>query len=278
MNKYLKAVAWAVWIFLSFALSQMIGGGIVSILKTFGVDFSQMDPTILNTVAGAVIYLIMLGVSIGGSILAKKAWQKIQSAKKTSSKNVSSKNISWQSIKETIALTRKPKWSDLLKAFGFIFVYYGILFAVMIALRLALVALHVPTDFLDQKQEVGFPTFGNSPFTLILIFISLVIIPPVCEEIVCRGWLFGKISALFPGKISYNSVKFLVPTILTGLVFAISHGQINVAIDTFILSSIMCYLRVNTGSIWSGIFVHMLKNGIAFYLLFLAPMWYLLTL
>ena len=39
-------------------------------------------------------------------------------------------------------------------------------------------------------------------------------------------------------------------------------------IDTFILSLVLCYLRVKTGSLWAGITLHALKNGIAFVALF----------
>jgi membrane protease YdiL (CAAX protease family) len=44
---------------------------------------------------------------------------------------------------------------------------------------------------------------------------------------------------------------------------------VNVALDVFILSIVMCGLREMTGSIWAGVVLHMMKNGLAFYLLFI---------
>jgi membrane protease YdiL (CAAX protease family) len=55
-------------------------------------------------------------------------------------------------------------------------------------------------------------------------------------------------------------------------VFGAVHGQWNVAIDVFSLSLIMCGLREITGNIWAGALLHMLKNGLAFYILFINPM------
>ncbi|RYZ49901.1 MAG: CPBP family intramembrane metalloprotease, partial [Sphingobacteriales bacterium] len=59
--------------------------------------------------------------------------------------------------------------------------------------------------------------------------------------------------------------------IVTSIVFGAIHGQWNVAVDVFALSLILCSLREITGSIWAGVLLHMLKNGIAFYFLFIGP-------
>jgi len=62
-----------------------------------------------------------------------------------------------------------------------------------------------------------------------------------------------------------------VAALVTSLVFAAVHGQWNVAIDTFALSLVLCALREVTGTIWAGILLHMFKNAIAFYVLFIYP-------
>jgi hypothetical protein len=59
--------------------------------------------------------------------------------------------------------------------------------------------------------------------------------------------------------------------IITSLLFGAVHGQWNVAIDVFVLSLVLCSLREVTGNIWAGVLLHMLKNGLAFYLLFINP-------
>jgi membrane protease YdiL (CAAX protease family) len=44
-----------------------------------------------------------------------------------------------------------------------------------------------------------------------------------------------------------------------------------VALDTMVLSLMLCTLREYTGAIWAGVLVHAIKNGLAFYLLFINP-------
>ena len=39
----------------------------------------------------------------------------------------------------------------------------------------------------------------------------------------------------------------------------------------FAMSIVMCAVRELTGTIWGGILIHILKNGIAFYFLFVNP-------
>jgi membrane protease YdiL (CAAX protease family) len=83
-----------------------------------------------------------------------------------------------------------------------------------------------------------------------------------------RGFLFT--SLLKPAAVHLR--RDLSPVVL----FAAAHLQIGsgapllwtAAIDTFILSLVLCYLRYKTGSLWPGIFLHMLKNLLAFLVIF----------
>ena len=52
---------------------------------------------------------------------------------------------------------------------------------------------------------------------------------------------------------------------------AVTGPQWAVMIDTFVLSLVMCVMREHTGAIWITILMHMAKNGLAFYLLFVNP-------
>ena len=84
-------------------------------------------------------------------------------------------------------------------------------------------------------------------------------IAPIAEEVVFRGWLYGKFRSKMPAYLSI---------VLVSALFGLMHGQWNVGINVFCLSIVLCLLREVTGTIWSGIVLHMLKNGLAFYLLF----------
>ncbi|HEX3568080.1 MAG TPA: CPBP family intramembrane glutamic endopeptidase [Candidatus Saccharimonadales bacterium] len=138
------------------------------------------------------------------------------------------------------------------------FVLYFVVFALL---------LHFTHIDVGQKQDVGFQhVAGDSQ--LLLTFISLVILPPVVEETVFRGFLFGGLKNRMPVRVAavLTSVLFAAPHLLESG----SGGLLWVAgIDTFILSLVLCYLREKTGSLWAGVLVHMLKNGVAFYSLFI---------
>lgn len=112
----------------------------------------------------------------------------------------------------------------------------------------------------DQAQDVGFSYFITD-IDRIIAMLAIVFIAPIAEEIIMRGWLYGKVR---------DKWNIPISIILTSLLFAFLHGQWNVAVSTFALSVILCGLREITGTIWSGMLLHILSNGIAFYLLYVA--------
>ncbi|HSH18009.1 MAG TPA: CPBP family intramembrane glutamic endopeptidase [Candidatus Saccharimonadales bacterium] len=135
-------------------------------------------------------------------------------------------------------------------------------YAVLLSAVLAL----FPELNTEQEQQLGFDP-GRDPLALVLTFISLVVLPPLAEELTMRGFLFTSLAA---------RMKVFWATLITSVVFAAAHLQFGsdapllwvAAIDTFVLSLILCYLRYKTGSLWAGIFLHALKNGVAFMALF----------
>jgi len=126
-----------------------------------------------------------------------------------------------------------------------------------------LTAIQIPGLNLEQKQSLGFEQLSGI-FAYIAAFVLLVVLAPIFEELLFRGYLFGAIRA---------RNNFWVSAILTSFTFALMHGQFNVGIDVFILSLFLCYLRERTQTIWPGILVHALKNGMAYTLLFIVPLY-----
>ena len=146
-----------------------------------------------------------------------------------------------------------------LAGFGVYFVSYIVVVVVMAQL--------VPSLNIEQEQQVGFQG-ASSAKDLALTAISLVILPPLAEEILFRGFLFTGFRTAW---------KFLPAAIVTSVLFAVGHLQFGsgapllwvAAIDTFVLSLVLCYMREKTGSLWPSIFIHAIKNGLAFSALFL---------
>ena len=118
----------------------------------------------------------------------------------------------------------------------------------------------------NQQQDIGF-TNVHGAGALILTFISLVILPPLAEEIMVRGFLYSTLKKAMPA---------LSAVLLTSALFAAAHlpeggaaGPLYIAaLDTFVLSLVLIYLREKTGSLWGSITLHATKNGIAFVALF----------
>jgi membrane protease YdiL (CAAX protease family) len=120
-----------------------------------------------------------------------------------------------------------------------------------------LISILLPDFNLNQEQQLGLPPIGDS--NLLTAGIFLVVAVPLVEEFIFRGYLYG---------ILRRYASFLVTTIVVSLIWAVLHVQINVIIDIFIFSLAICYVREKTGSIWTGVALHSLKNFIAFLLLF----------
>jgi len=118
---------------------------------------------------------------------------------------------------------------------------------------------------LNQQQAVGFQS-ATGP-ELILVVISLVILPPIVEELLFRGFLYSGLRKVMPAIWAglFTSILFAIPHLFESA----SGGLLWVAgIDTFTLSLVLVYLREKTNSIWPCIGLHALKNGIAFLALF----------
>jgi len=213
----------------SYFASQFVVVGLWQLLPMAG------DETLVMMLVQAAVYVVMLAIGAGGPYLFKK-------------------KLKLPKIHELLAVGRRPKLSDLGSGVKYLLIYYGVLLAVTIPLGFLL------PEIMGEKQEIGFSLLGNAPWELILIFISLVVVAPVAEELLMRGVLFGRLRAKLP---------FLPTAILVSLVFAVAHWQINVSIDTFILSMAACFAREKTGTVFPGILIHMVKNGIAFGVLFL---------
>jgi membrane protease YdiL (CAAX protease family) len=246
-------VEWIIWVALGFFGSVFLATGVLRLFLPLLAD-TDLEGTLFNSIFSAIVYLLMLVIVLGVPYHFHR--------KKLLGLPIETKKHKKRELLKEIGLTRKPRVKDFIYALVAFIMYYGILFAILIGIGLVAALFGQEQGFqsmLGQEQEVGFARLGNAWWEMILIFLSLVIIPPVCEEVVMRGFLFGKLN---------KKMKTVAAAICTSLLFAVAHGQLNVGIDTFVLSMVLCFARVNTGSIWTGIFVHMLKNGLAFALLF----------
>ena len=155
--------------------------------------------------------------------------------------------------KKALGIARPISWSDI----GLGISGYVIYLVVFIAITLIITWL-IPVYDSTQAQELGFSAlFG---WERLVGFVVLVVITPLAEELVMRGFLFGKLREA--------KMPFWPTAVIVSVIFGFAHGQWNVGVDTLILSMVACYLREMTGTIWPGVIIHMLKNAVAYVMLF----------
>ena len=113
---------------------------------------------------------------------------------------------------------------------------------------------------LNEIQPLLYSTL-ISPSGKILAALALVVAGPILEEVIYRGLIYGKLR---------KKHSLITSILVVSILFGFLHGQWNVGVDVFALSVVACLMRENTGTIYAGIILHVLKNTIAFYFLFMA--------
>jgi len=84
-----------------------------------------------------------------------------------------------------------------------------------------------------------------------LLFVSLAVLPAVCEETAFRGALLSAAKRPWVG------------VVVVAVLFAASHGALVRAPITFGVGVLAGALRVSTGSLWPAVGLHVLHNGFA---------------
>ncbi|MCQ2568695.1 MAG: CPBP family intramembrane metalloprotease [Candidatus Saccharibacteria bacterium] len=205
------------------------------LINLMHLDQASMSTNALQTLYSALVYVVSLAITIF------VPWKLAKS----------------KTTRDELGLRGLPTWTDILLApVGFI------VFMIVAVILVAILQSIFPGINWNESQDVGFSNLISSS-DFILAFISLVVVAPVAEELIFRGWLYGKLRAKIPA----------IPAMLVvSILFGIVHGQWNVGVTVFVMSIAMCTLREITGTIWGGILIHILKNGIAFYFLYVNPM------
>lgn len=222
--------------------SQLFAGLLIGLyIVLTGKNSEFVSNSISNTTTGQFIFMSLAQLSLVGIIFWFVRRRKIPLS--------------------AVGLSRGPSLRDLKLAAIFFPLY--MLFT---GYFLTLVNGILPVVDLQQEQQLGFEA-AQGFLPLLMVFISLAILPPIVEEIMVRGFLYGGLRA---------KLTKWIAALVASLLFGVAHLQLgsgapplySAAIDTFLLSLVLIYLREKTGSLWSGIIIHGLKNSLAFIVLF----------
>jgi membrane protease YdiL (CAAX protease family) len=107
-------------------------------------------------------------------------------------------------------------------------------------------------DIESMQESVKLLQEAKDPLVVALMAIAAVIVAPVAEEVVFRGYLYPA-AKHFCGPV--GGILF------SSLVFAAAHGNIAAIAPLFLLAVLLCLIYEFTGSIWANISVHFLFNA-----------------
>lgn len=235
-SKWFRIIALPIWVVISFLSAELIASfGAYAIEAVLKISFDSYNQIVVNTVLAAVVYSMTILIAIGVPLLIKKR----------------------RTAVDDIGLARLPVWTDI-----FITPISVVAYFLLSACLTTIAIKFIPWFDMNQAQDTGFDNLGQQ-YELVLTFFTLVVIAPFAEEVLFRGYLYGKLKKTAP---------IWLAIIITSVTFGFIHGQWNLAIDTFALSVMLCLLRELTGSIWASILLHMSKNFIAFFFLFINPL------
>ena len=269
IKKLGAGLIWAIWTGGVLFLVQL---GLSFLLSWL---FSVLPINITSAAAQAFFSILSYLLSI---FIIIKVPEKLSPklAQKLSPKLAQKLSPKLKTTKSSLGLNELPTWTDIgLAAAGFIaYILLASLFTAIFSV--------FPWFDANQAQDVGFNTLFLTS-DRIFAFLTIVIVAPIAEELIFRGFLYQKIKSIFfhethtkPEKPVRKSTKkaellaIIIATLITSLTFGVMHGQWNVGVNVFAMSIVLCLMREITGSIYSGILLHMIKNMIAFYLLYIA--------
>lgn len=106
-----------------------------------------------------------------------------------------------------------------------------------------------------QLQENIFNIFGTDIAGIITAGIVVILVAPIIEEIIFRGFLLSTL---------VNKIGIWAGSILTASIFASIHMTWQSILPIFILGLIINSIYIKTQSVWPTITFHMINNSVTF--------------
>ncbi len=131
----------------------------------------------------------------------------------------------------------------------------------IIALALNLTARVVGPDLQQQDMLTYLQTAPPGPERLLAVVMA-VIVAPVSEEFIFRGYLHGVLR---------NHAGRWVSLVVVSLLFAAIHANVAVLAGLFVLAVALTLVYERTGSLWAPILMHAVFNAITVTVIFLWP-------
>ncbi len=144
---------------------------------------------------------------------------------------------------------RKPGFSP-----AFVFTAYTIGILILIpasVLNSFLLRLFSLTP--ETNPAIGILMTVKNPLVYLLLFLQVIFVAPLAEELFFRGFLFAWLR---------SRLSFPAAAIFLSLIFALMHQASADALPLFILSLILCFVYERTGNLWNSILIHGIHNSL----------------
>lgn len=235
------------WTYGSFLLATVAINSLLSLIALINKDLlPSINQVQLMAIVSVLTYALAITIAVGVP-------QLIKLSKKTTLKEVGVPDL--------------PAWMDIFLSVPAYIVY------MVLTMVVVFFSQKLFPDLINLNQSQNLPFSTNmiySRIQVMTIFLTLAVLAPVAEELLFRGYLHGKLRKIAPAWLTIA---------VTGLTFGLAHLwsgpgtelQWTVMLDTIVLGVVLSILREATGAIWAGVLVHSIKNGIAFYFLFINP-------
>jgi len=224
--RFWTSVLWMVFILGLFMLGQSVP--IVVSMFNEGIPFTKEGLKIFKELMGNDVRLLFLSSLVGTAFLLPTIWFIITRIENTT-------------LKESLYLNRTS------------FLNYMIWLLVLVITFLAMGVLIQILGFSktpDFMLNLQYPTLMHQ----ILLLVTVVILAPLVEEVVFRGFLQKRFSGTFLGV--YGAI------FVTAFIWAMIHGQYESVyiFVIFLIGIIFGYARLITNSLYIPIMMHSLMN------------------
>lgn len=129
----------------------------------------------------------------------------------------------------------------------------GVFLQVVINPVMSFISIVMPDQF-DEYVKLSERVMG-SEVSPILIFLTIVVVGPLAEEIVFRGMIY---------RVLRKGFGFAVSAVITSFIFSIYHMNFVQALYVFIVSWVLCVVYERTKSFWLTAILHISFNGATF--------------
>ncbi|MEM6782992.1 MAG: type II CAAX endopeptidase family protein [Bacteroidota bacterium] len=109
-------------------------------------------------------------------------------------------------------------------------------------------------DFDQSQMDMIEGLFGNLDISVGLALVLVALTPALCEEYLFRGYMQRQLE---------RRVPILATILIVGIVFGLYHMRLTQALPLSFLGAYLAFAVWATGSLWTGVVLHLFNNGLA---------------